>query len=451
MPFDVELTGSSDYTMKPKIAVCGFAGAGKTLLSSTAPSPFYIFFREEPRLMSVARRYVAHTKITNLVNEEGRLIKGGGVEDRMREVVEYLRNHEHPYETVVIDTADELQQALKESRKLKNRGSFAIADWGWLGDVYREIMNAFIDLPMNVLALFHLKQSQEGEDGQLIRELALQGAAKDEAPGWFDIVGVIDSYETVDEKGVKGTARGFATRPSPRYPFLKDHSGQLPSVFDVSDSFVGDWDRIYDLVYGEDTSPKAEHETVQTIAVEPAPVPTDDRPVPSPAEVAERKAIRRKVDTVKAPVLESEVEPDGDGGSGDEDKTDDSGDIPVVNTTEEILAEAATLLDQVKPDDEDITDEEARAIHDVEPEVPAPVEPEADGEMETTIPQCEVCDTPLLTPKYDAQGQPLVDASGTPVMVVYTALVDLGQKRYKKVLCTEHLKEEKKRVAGGVA
>jgi len=264
MSFNVEMTGRSDYYEKVKMAVVGQAGAGKTLFSSTAPDPVYIFFREQPRIMSIANRAMPHIKVLPEMDDAGRITKP--VEDIMLEILEYLRGDGAEfYDTVVIDTGDELQKALKEGKKNRNRGKWGISDWGWLADEYHTVVNAFIDLPINVIVTYHLKNTQEGEDGTIFKEIALQGAAKDDTPGWFDVVGVLDTYENVDDKGIKTTSRGFLTSPTPRYGWVKDHSGQLPPVFEISERFVGDFGKIRDLIYGTDAKVSHEHEVISVV------------------------------------------------------------------------------------------------------------------------------------------------------------------------------------------
>ena len=67
--------------------------------------------------------------------------------------VPFLQLEEHEYETLVIDTGDELFLSMKEARRAKNGGEFGIADWGWIADAYREVIAGSIDLPMNVIVL----------------------------------------------------------------------------------------------------------------------------------------------------------------------------------------------------------------------------------------------------------------------------------------------------------
>ena len=86
----------------------------------------------------------------------------------------------------------------------------------------------------------------------------LQGAVKDEAPGWFDVIGALDTYEVVDDEGSTMTKRVLLTHSSRTYPWVKDHSGALPRHFPLSDDFVGDFDRMYGMLTSEDEDEKFE-------------------------------------------------------------------------------------------------------------------------------------------------------------------------------------------------
>ena len=227
----IEMTGKEDRLSPWKIAVGGFPGSGKTLFASTAPEPLFVFFRENPRIKSIADRHVPHVKVVNDENVT--------VLEKMQALAVHLELNDD-FETLVIDTGDELQQAMKEARRIQNGGEFSVGDWSWLGDAYRELLTTFIDLPMRVIVLFHVKTAQEGEDGHMFRELMLQGTAKDEAPGWFDVVGALDTYETINDEGEYETHRVLLTHSSRMYPWVKDHSGNLPRRWELSDNFVGD-------------------------------------------------------------------------------------------------------------------------------------------------------------------------------------------------------------------
>ena len=438
LPFDVEMTGAGDYSRQIKMAICGQAGAGKTLISSTAPAPVYIFFREQPRIMSIADRFMPHIKVLPEI-EDGKLVVP--VEDKMHEILDYLRTEEAQelYDTVVIDTGDELQRALKDGKKLRNRGAWHIQDWGWLSDVYYGIVNAFVDLPMNVLVLYHLKNTQEGDDGQIIKELALQGASKDDAPGWFDVVGVLSAFESVDEKGRKSASRGFLTEPTPRYGWVKDHSGKLPRIYQVTEDFVGDFDALHDMIYGG-VSIASEHETLATVTVEIAdPAVVEEHPgVPTPEEVEEKKQersdkidIKGKIEAAREAKAQEPVEQfERPAKAESESHSLDA----VVDIAAEMVAEdaAATIPLETPVETMTMLDEEGKD------DAPGAVLPHCEADVDG-----EPCNAIPMTQQFE-DGVPVLDDKGEPVLVVDETLVELGQVRFRKVLCKEHLGQARK-------
>lgn len=475
MPFQVEMTGAQDYQRTIKMAVCGYPGAGKTLLSSTAPQPFFIFFREQPRMMSIADRYIPHTKVANKFDESGRLVTPCW--ETLLEVIDYLDGPKgKDYGSVVIDTGDELFQALKEGKKAQNRGKFAIQDWGWLGDTYREIINRVIDLPKHVIVTYHLKNTQEGDDGEIVREIALQGQAKDEVAGWFDLVGVLDSWEEETQEG-KILHRGMLTHTTPKYPFVKDHSGKLPKLFEISDNFVGDFKRLHDLIYAD--VPAADHEVIETVTPEPKTVKKEktsaETGVPTPDDIAKKKGVK-----------------DADGASDDtgsegQDSAVEGGEAPSESSPAEETTEAATegveekAVDTASPDagaseegsaDEAVGDAEStdqptdggggpsleEAAETVEKELGAtevsaiegavtceydgpPIE--IDGETEDRS-EGDFCGRPLVKRKTNEDGDPVADENGEIIMMPDQDLMDLTKIRFRKYMCREHFTQARK-------
>lgn len=280
----IEMTGIEDRRGPWKVAICGYAGVGKTMFGSTARDPLFVFFGEHPRLKSVATRGIAHVKLSNELALDGSV--AASVQDQLHALVMYLQLQDHEYKTLVIDTGDELFQQMKQARIIKNGGEFKVGDWGWIADAYREVIHGMIDLPMNVIVNYHIKTTSD-EDGT-IRELALQGAAKDDAPTWFDIVGVIDTYVITNEDGEDVTKRALMLESS-RYPWVKDHSGALGSRFEVSNNFIGDFPRLLEVVNAEEED-STSHEVLDEV-VKPEPeTPEIRQEVPSPDDLDARKA-----------------------------------------------------------------------------------------------------------------------------------------------------------------
>lgn len=280
----IEMTGRQDREGPWKVAVAGFPGAGKTMFASTAASPLFVFFQENPRLKSIASRHIPHVKVVNEERQNGIVT----VQDRLNSLMINLAMTDHAYKTLVVDTGDELFQAMKQGRRMKTGGEFGPGDWGWLADAYRDVVTGLIDLDMDVIFLYHLKNENDGEDGYLIRNLMLQGASQDEAPGWFDVVGALDTFDTTDDEGNTVVKRILLTHSSRMYPWAKDHSGSMPVRFELSSNFVGDFPRMLELLHSEDDL--ADREVLSEIEHEEPEQADSGLEPPSPEELQVKKA-----------------------------------------------------------------------------------------------------------------------------------------------------------------
>lgn len=400
----IEMTGKEDRLDPWKYAVGGFPGSGKTLLASTAPNPLFVFFRENPRIKSIADRYVAHVKV---LNDERTTVL-----DKMQVLIAHLAI-ETDYETLVIDTGDELQVAMKEARRIHNGGEFGVADWGWLGDAYRELLGSLLDLPMRVIVLFHVKTSQDTDEGSF-RELLLQGSVKDEAAGWFDVVGALDTFEVANDEGNIETRRVLLTHSSRLYPWLKDHSGNMPVRYELTSGFVGDIRAIEDVlnsteittertVIGELGDEKTRRE------MDPGEVIVGSGTVITPAQLEAAKSadtpeINKAIDTVAAEMGIAEISDPVD--PSDED-----------STASELSSESAKPepeLEQPKLPEAEVS----------EPVVSEPISPVVSEPASDEVPEPEVCE---------------VCGKEAPADVITVSKI-----RFKKVLCREHFREKLK-------
>lgn len=315
----IEMTGKEDRLSPWKMLIGGFPGAGKTLFASTAPDPLFVFFRENPRIKSIADRHIPHVKVVN--DDQATVL------EKMQALAVHLELTNDDFKTLVIDTGDELQHALKEARRIQNGGEFTVGDWGWLSDVYRELMSSYIDLDMRVIVLFHLKSASDMDDGHSIRELALQGASKDEAAGWFDVVGALDTYEITNEDGDIETRRVLLTHSSRMYPWIKDHSGNLPRRWELSEGFVGDVAALEEVL--NSTEVKAEREVIGEIAEAEGDPNTSESRVVSPEELESHKSpdtpeLNKAMDTVQEVIGISEISEPSDEDTKVEDPSEES-------------------------------------------------------------------------------------------------------------------------------
>lgn len=366
---DVVLTGREDRLAPWKFAVCGMAGTGKTLFASTAPSPLFVFFQENPRLKSVADRAIPHVK---LVNDVG----GLAAHEKLHGVLEHLRQA-HSYETLVVDTGDELFQLMKDARRTRNGGEWRGDDWNWLADTFRELMLALVDLPLSVIVLFHTKTKSDEDEGT-VKELMLQGQSRDEAPSWFDIVAALDTYEVVGDDGDTVTKRVLLTHSSRLYPWVKDHSGVLPRRFELSPGITNDFGRVMELVL---SSPGVgDREVIDVIPEDPAEVSVGDSvEVPSPDDLAAKKGEKRQAaeteeieeESVEEPVeaVEEAVEEDVAGVAEDAEGAVDEalallGAIPVDEDVDEVdeVARCVVCGEEVEPSMQEVSEIRFRKI-----------------------------------------------------------------------------------------
>lgn len=406
----IEMSGKEDRQGPWKFAIAGMAGSGKTIVSSTAPNPLFVFFQNEPRIKSVADRSIQYVKIVNDFSNQSYAI------DQMNALLLHLQLQDHDFETLVIDTGDEFFQQMKAGRTYQNGGEFGPGDWGWIADAYREVMLGLIDLPMNVIATYHTKSTQD--EDHTFKELMLQGQAKDEACSWFDIVGALDTYQIVDEHGETVTKRVFLTSSSRVYPWVKDHSGALPSRFELSSHITDDIPRMLALASAE--VGESSHEVVGEIAkVVDAPT-VGSNVVPSPEELdAKKKEVPEPSPQDVAPI--------------DTTDTKAPGGIATAETGDLNKGEAAQA-----PSDPEPTDSQQQVESAAAPPVNIPTDSKPIHEMEEAVATVkDVLDAEdIYTCVYEADGTVCGE------VVEDDDLRDLTQIRFREYLCRPHFKKK---------
>ena len=258
-------------------------------------------------------------------------------------------------------------------------------------------------------------------------------------------MGVLDSYENVDEKGIVTNSRGYCTTPTQRYGWLKDHSGKLPRVFELSSDFVGDFNEVYKLIYGGHKI-KSEHEVITTVAAIPtvvveSSVPEAPSGIPTPEEVDAKKAARStlqaKIEEVEGAKREGNIVSTIDASLTDQTAEHVDSDTPTETVSLDDLPEVAAEFvaeSEQSPDPEPASPTEA--MLDEEDNVK-----EEDGEPE--MPRCEICGVVPMTEQIDESGEAIIGPDGEPVMVVDETLVSLGKVRFRKTLCLEHMTAER--------
>jgi len=420
---NIEMTGAEDRQGPWKLAIAGTPGSGKTMFSSTAPEPLFVFFQQDPRIKSVADRSIPHVKIVN------DFTSGSYAVDQLQALLMHLQLSDHQFQTLVVDTGDELFQQMKAGRTHQNGGEFGPGDWGWIADAYRELMLSIIDLSMHVIVTFHTKLAVD--DDHSFRELMLQGQAKDEAAGWFDIVAALDTFEVTNDDGRSETKRALLTEQSRMYPWVKDHSGALPRRFELSPHITDDFSRVLEIVQSSGTG-TSEHQVIAEVAPVAPPPPPVNREIPSPEELDARKhdaheipeeppqEVAAPIDTqdTKAPDVSAEVTTPSGMSIDTDSLTQGEGTVPLESEPADSQQQAESVAPpsshEAEPAGEDVSDEQAVA------ELQEQLGAEEAEEEENNPYVCKVCG----------------------IAVDDTDLHELTQIRYQEYLCLPHFKEK---------
>lgn len=367
MAIVIKKTGKAEYGQYVKMFLYGPPGSGKTLFSSTAKD--VIVGNIDEGLMTLAERGIDYTDIAH--------------PEDLHELLMHLRQPNHGYKTVVIDTLDELQKVFIASKLKKERKEqMALQDWGWLGEQLQKVLRAYRSLPMNVIFLCHSTTDTDHENGGMAEKPLLQGAIKDQVAGFFDLVAFIQAT-TMKEGEELVTSHHLRFQPSPRYPILKDRSGKMPGFYKLN--LETDFEDLHALIY-KGVDDISESEVVKTVESEPE-VPA---PAPPVAPVAATPPAR------KAPVKKA------------------------VALKEELKAEAPAQVDPHGP-----TGKVVKVI------------PAQEREEETAL--------KLLSTELGAKSTKETLVCAECNAEVDEDLADLSKIRHRRVLCQEHFAAAKKK------
>lgn len=269
MALQIRTTGDADYGQYIKALVCGPAGAGKTLWSSTFPGA--VFASAESGLMSVASRKLKYADVASPADVKeliSMLSQDEAVRDKMFGV---------PVKTLVVDTMDEVQKLfIQERLRAKKLEALDMQGWGWLGEQIRAVLRSLRNLPMNVVFTCHLKEVTDNESGQVFFKPALQGAVGDEIANYMDLALLLRSRVktvVVGDQSKRVAERYLQTYPDAQHTWIKDRSGQLESEVPVN--FTDDYERIHKAIFGfMDQLPPSEVATPEVEATLPEPAET---------------------------------------------------------------------------------------------------------------------------------------------------------------------------------
>lgn len=217
-----------------KVLLYGRNGSGKTRTGATAPKCLWIDVDEK-----------GTKSIRNYPNVE--VFHAQNWEDVVW-AYWYLKSGDHDYESVGIDTLTTMQNicmrhVLKEAEDrdpAKDPAMASMRDWGKVGQLMKEHLLYFRNLPMHVVFIAQ-ERSIDNEEGETERVPDLSPGSRTTATACVDFIGHIRKKEVraVNRKSKKETkAWRTIMLVGPHEVYLtKDRSGVLPRL--VADPTIG--------------------------------------------------------------------------------------------------------------------------------------------------------------------------------------------------------------------
>ena len=153
-----------------------------------------------------------------------------------RAVYKYLANDEHDYTFIMVDSLSELQVGLIES--IGDGKPLTTQQWGQVAMDTRNLIRAFVALPMSVCFVCQDKEVQDG-DHVLLRP-DLSGQVGKRITRYFDLVGYSHINDTPE-----GHEYLIGFVPKSDRVMAKDRTGKLGSVM------PSDWGAIKACVFGD--------------------------------------------------------------------------------------------------------------------------------------------------------------------------------------------------------
>ena len=194
-----------------KILVYGQAGAGKTSLIRTLPSP--IVLSAEAGLLSIAGSDIPYIEIHNL--------------DELNEAYNYVHEHVREYGAIVLDSISEIAEVVLSAEKAKNKDLRQA--YGALQDTMNILIRSFRDLPANIYFSAKMEKIQD-DTGRVYFGPAAPGTKVSQSlPYFFDEVFALRVEQDQDGR----YARWLQTSLDSTF-IAKDRSGKL-SQFEAPD------------------------------------------------------------------------------------------------------------------------------------------------------------------------------------------------------------------------
>jgi phage nucleotide-binding protein len=198
-----------------KLLIYGESGAGKTRLASNFPKTLFL---DIDKGMSSVTTPVDAMDIDNF--------------DQLKSAYEYLKAGEHSYETVVIDTLNEMQRlAMRITIEdfpavRRSYGNLpGQSDYGKMLYEFMELIRNFVNLPMRVVLLAQTNTRQFDTD-MLMPQLIGKNSAREVARK-MDVIGYIEKSEHEDKATGKKVSQVLFDS---QYHVTKDRSFRLPAI-----------------------------------------------------------------------------------------------------------------------------------------------------------------------------------------------------------------------------
>lgn len=170
MDLPAEIIGLDDYTESINMGIYADPGLGKTIIGASSEKPLII--ATEHGTIAAARQGLLNAKMWKATSHI----------DQVKAAYEWVYDHcddeEFPFDWVVIDTATKMQELARKSiverrveegvAKNLNPYKVELQEFGETQEMFKDLVNKFNDLPVNVLYLVHAKQVEDEEGNEFV-------------------------------------------------------------------------------------------------------------------------------------------------------------------------------------------------------------------------------------------------------------------------------------------
>ena len=199
----------------PKFLVYGGSGVGKTTLIASLPGKLLILSSESGLLSLAGADLDADVVEVNSI-------------DALRAVYAELRNGDHGYDWVILDSVSEIAEVVLSAEKAKTKDPRQA--YGALQDEMIKIMRAFRDLACGVYFSAKLHTNKDEATGRVSYGIGMPGSKLGEGiPYLFDEVFRMIVIDEDDGRGGKVANRYLLTSTDGK-SVAKDRSGRLDTL-----------------------------------------------------------------------------------------------------------------------------------------------------------------------------------------------------------------------------